>query len=478
MKIVSVGGGVVGLTTAMLLARDGHQVTVLERDAAGPPATPQGAWDDWERRGVNQFRLLHFIQPGYRGIAEREIPELLDDLTEAGALRLNILELVPEELSGGTRPTDAEFTALTGRRPVVEAAVAGRAARTDGIEIRRGAAVAGLVTSTAGTNGTSAPHVTAVRLENGEELEADLILDMGGRRSALPKWLEDIGAKPLHEELEDSGFAYYGRHFKSQDGSTPPIIGPLAMDYGSVSVLTLPADNGTWGCGIITVGGDAQLRGLRDPARWTAAMQTLPLHAHWVDGEPIDDIMYMTKIEDRRRRWVVDGEPVVTGVAPVADAWACTNPSLGRGVSIGAHHAVALRDLLRETDGSDTNPTADPHGFALAWQQRTDDTVGEWYEATLAYDRNRLAQAAALIEGKEFEADDVGWDRFHALGYGAGSDPDLFRAMFAIIGVLRPPSVVFGDPAVAAKVDAIGDSWKDAESLGPTRDEIVAIANA
>ena len=46
------------------------------------------------------------------------------------------------------------------------------------------------------------------------------------------------------EELEDVGFVYYGRHFRSADGTTPPIIGPLLQAYGTVSVLTLPADNG------------------------------------------------------------------------------------------------------------------------------------------------------------------------------------------------------------------------------------------
>jgi 2-polyprenyl-6-methoxyphenol hydroxylase-like FAD-dependent oxidoreductase len=43
---------------------------------------------------------------------------------------------------------------------------------------------------------------------------------------------------------------------------------------------------------------------------------------------------------------VVDGEPVITGLAALGDAWACTNPSLGRGASIGLLHACALRDLL------------------------------------------------------------------------------------------------------------------------------------
>ena len=39
-QIVVMGAGLNGLTTGMLLARDGHQVTVLERDAAGRAAVP------------------------------------------------------------------------------------------------------------------------------------------------------------------------------------------------------------------------------------------------------------------------------------------------------------------------------------------------------------------------------------------------------------------------------------------------------
>ena len=47
----------------------------------------------------------------------------------------------------------------------------------------------------------------------------------------------------------------------------------------------------------------------------------------------------MAKIEDRYHRFVVDGEPVATGVVAVGDAWACTNPSLGRGATLALVHA-------------------------------------------------------------------------------------------------------------------------------------------
>ncbi len=41
-EILVLGAGLGGLSTAMLLARDGHQVTVLERDPAEPPPAAAG----------------------------------------------------------------------------------------------------------------------------------------------------------------------------------------------------------------------------------------------------------------------------------------------------------------------------------------------------------------------------------------------------------------------------------------------------
>ncbi|MGH9017600.1 MAG: FAD-dependent oxidoreductase, partial [Acidimicrobiales bacterium] len=78
-SIVVTGGGMVGLVTAMLLADDGHQVTVIERDAAPPPPSAE-AWGQWTRRGVNQFRLLHFLHPRFRMEMARELPPLIGAL--------------------------------------------------------------------------------------------------------------------------------------------------------------------------------------------------------------------------------------------------------------------------------------------------------------------------------------------------------------------------------------------------------------
>ena len=88
-EIVVAGAGIGGLTAAMLLAKDGHTVTVLERDPEPPPATAEEAWAGWQRKGVSQFRLPHFFLARFRILLEAELPEVLPALDAAGALHIN-----------------------------------------------------------------------------------------------------------------------------------------------------------------------------------------------------------------------------------------------------------------------------------------------------------------------------------------------------------------------------------------------------
>ncbi len=464
-EVVVIGGGLTGQAAAMLLAADGHHVRVLERDPAPPAGSAAEAWDSWERRGVGQFRMLHYFLPRVRQIVEAELPAVAAELDADGALRRNPFEGMPESMSGGLRADDARFAVLTARRPVVEAAVARVAARTDGVEVLRGVAVRGLLTGDAATDGV--PHVVGVVTEAGDEVRADLVVDASGRRSALPRLLADIGARPIAEEHDDCGFVYYGRHFRSADGSVPPAFGPPLMHHDSVSVLTLPADNGTWGVGLVVSADDAPMRPTRDADVWTRTVGSFPLVAHWLDAEPITDIAVMAKIEDRHRAFVVDGVPVATGLAPVGDSWACTNPSVGRGASIGLLHVVELRDLLRRTG------TDDATGFAVAWHDATVEAVEPYYRDTVTFDRHRLAEVDAQIAGVPYETDDPAWVLGQGLGNASGRDPDLLRASVEIASLLARADDVFARPGVVERVRDLGAAGEPLP--GPSRAELLAL---
>ena len=57
--------------------------------------------------------------------------------------------------------------------------------------------------------------------------------------------------------------------------------------------------------------------------------------------------MAMGGVIDRYRSSTARRRPAL-GVLSVADAWACTNPSMGRGMSLGLAHAALLRRVVRE----------------------------------------------------------------------------------------------------------------------------------
>ena len=127
-RIIVLGGGVCGLSAGMMLARDGHEITVLERDADPVPESVEEAWEKWSRDGVTQFRMAHFLQPAGRAVLEEELPDVFAGLVAAGALRLDLLGLAPPNLTeGGPRAGDERFVTYTARRSTFEQ-VLGKAA--------------------------------------------------------------------------------------------------------------------------------------------------------------------------------------------------------------------------------------------------------------------------------------------------------------------------------------------------------------
>jgi 2-polyprenyl-6-methoxyphenol hydroxylase-like FAD-dependent oxidoreductase len=286
------------------------------------------------------------------------------------------------------------------------------------------------------------PQVVGVRTDTGD-VRASLVVDAGGRRSSVTRWIADTGGRAPLDERADSGFIYYGRHYR---GALPAGLDSMLSHNESVSLLTLPADNGTWGVGITTSARDRALRDLRHVPCWEAAMRCYPATAGWIDAEPITGISVMAGIEDRQRQLVVDSAPVVTGLVAVGDAWACTNPSLGRGASIGALHACVLRDVVAKEG------TADPDALVLRFAAETAATVAPYLDSTLSFDRHRLAEIEAAVAGEPYEPADPAWAMTRALGAGGREDPVVARALAMIASALALPGEVFSDPGVLGQV--------------------------
>ena len=124
-RIVVAGGGIIGLSMAMMLTKQGHEVTVLERDDGGVPGSPDEAWQAWDRHGVAQFRQPHYLHAAGRQVLDEALPEVTQALRGAGATAFDVLALMPPFITDrAPRDGDERFVTLTGRRPVIEYAVA------------------------------------------------------------------------------------------------------------------------------------------------------------------------------------------------------------------------------------------------------------------------------------------------------------------------------------------------------------------
>jgi 2-polyprenyl-6-methoxyphenol hydroxylase-like FAD-dependent oxidoreductase len=287
-----------------------------------------------------------------------------------------------------------------------------------------------------------------------------------GRRSRLPDWIAAVGARPPIEESEDSGFIYYTRFFRTT--GTPPVpLAPLLSALGSFSLLTLPADAQTWSVTVYVSSHDQAMKGLRDPERWSCVVGGCPRHAHWLDGEAITGVVPMAGIVDRFRRLVVDGVPVITGVVAVGDAWACTNPSLGRGIALGLLHAVVTSEVVAKHSG-------DPRALALAHDEETQARLTPWYRHTIGLDRARVASIQAQIEGVPLTlSDDPAAVVGRALPLAAVQDADVFRAFLEIVGVLTLPQEVLARPGLRERVLELAAGQDSPPIAAPSRTQLL-----
>ena len=469
-EVIICGGGICGLGTALLLARDGHEVTLLERDQDPLPESAEQAWGAWERKGVVQFRQPHNFMPGLREILEADLPDIQEALPQAGAYRWNFLaSVLPVLMDKSPRPIDDKLSCWTARRPAGEWVVAHAAENHPRIDLLRGVQVTGLLTGSPVRPGI--PHITGVRTADGSEISADIVIDAMGRRSKGPEWLTDVGARAPEETAEDCGFSYYTRYFS---GIPPTMIGPPLASIGSISLLRLPGDHDTWSVTIFAVTGDRPLKRLRHAAIWTKVVQACPLHAPWLEGQPITEILPMSGIMDRYRRFVVDGRPVATGFFAVADAWACTNPSAGRGLTVGFKHAVRLRDVLHTGD-------ANPYALAEEFHEITETEAAPWFWSQIADDRARIAEIMAVREGRQpAPPADEPARLMRDLDQFAPADPDIARAMLEYIGTLTPIQEIADRLDLRDKLAAVKQSVNDAPPPaipGPDRAQLLELVS-
>ena len=449
--MIVLGGGFAGLCSSLLLARDGHLVTLFEQDPV--VATPADQSVGWDRAGIPHFLQPHAFIPRGRSELRRHLPDVYDALLSVGAWDVDLRRKLP----GEPVATDEELQYVGVRRPVIEWALRQAALAEPFITVHGGASVQGVTTQDNRVTGA---------LVDGTTYDGALVVDALGRRTMTATWADS----------SDCGVVYYSRYFRIRDGAELPdgpwLLGPRG-DLGYFGYSTFPGDDRTFAALLAVPPRMPEWRALKDTNAWTTAVNLIPALRQWVDPElvePITDVLPMAGLRNTLRAYDPSA-PI--GLFPVGDAYCHTDPVLAHGLSFSLIHAAALVTALDEH--------ADLADAGAAYAAGTRPALRERYALATAVDGQRLRMWQGETVDLTSPDGDYALFSMVAAGAAAAVDPEVFRVFVRRIGLLDSTAVLDEDVAMQRRIEAVFADLRrrPRPAPGPPREDMVAaIASA
>ena len=464
------GGSAAGLFAALLLARAGHQVLVLERDCLQPASDVESAAAAAFRPSAPQIVQPHIVMARCRQLLIEHLPDVYAGLLAAGVAEAPLRTQMPDSLPDtAARPGDERLTPMMTRRSTVDWVLQRTAAAEPRVTVRFGVKVTGLLA--AGRVGGRPPHVAGVCTDWGD-LAADLVVDATGRRSPIDDWLTQAGARTTATWRAECGIAYFSRHYRVRPGAglPAPLVTRIVVALDEFLAGKWGGDHGTVQLVVAPLAADHRFRTVRDPQVFTAVLRTVPTYAAWLEVmDPITDVFPMAGLHNTLRRLVADGVPVATGLHAIGNSVCTTNPTLGRGLALALSSAADLADAIGEH-------AADPAAQALALDRLVGAHVVPFYHDQAAIDAARLAMMRHTIFGAPPPppAEKPGRVTYSQLRAAASWDPAAFRAFWKINGMVCPPNEVYTDPDVVARTrDTLRWHGTAPPAAQPTREQLL-----
>ena len=368
-----IGAGIAGLCAARTLADRFDRVVVLDRDELPDAAVP--------RRGVTQGGHGHvLLVAGQRALGEL-FDGLMDELVDGrrGALRPGHRPVVlplRRDLAG--EPSDLRL--VTFSRPLLELAIRRRVAELANVSISAGVSVAGLE----GAGG----RVTGARLDDGELIETDLIVDCTGRGARSNHWLAALGFPAPRTSEVKVGVGYATRFYRRSPGDL--LQGSAVFCLPSPPAekragLALPVEGDRW---LVSLGGWHE-DFPRDLPAFEQHARELPHPgiARLLERcEPVTELS-VVHYPTSRRRYFEELSELPGGYLALGDAICSFNPIYGQGMTCAALEAVGAGQagsVLIQVWPGGFGPAIDagPRLSARYYQQAAKIVATPWQFAT------------------------------------------------------------------------------------------------
>jgi len=419
VRIIVIGSGPSGMTAALLLARQDHEVVLVDRDRGPVHGSP------WKRLGVMQFHLPHAFRPQCREVLAARLPELYGALLDAGV--------------------EDRGDMLYARRGTFERAMWTHTTRQPGVQ-----RVTGLVERIDMVDGV-ATHVVV----DSEPLVGDLVVDASGR-SGRPS-----AAHRPEGTTHDADIAYAARQYELLPGaeSGPVNGGPgIVHELEGFVAMLFQQDAGTFTVLFVRSKHDDDLAVLRDTAAFDAAVGVLPDIGIWTDparSRPIDRIRSGTGIFNQYR----GQSTTVSNLLAIGDAVCTTNPMGARGVALGMQSAAVLADLVATTT---------PETWAAALDAWSLANQKVWHDDHVISDDARQA------EWRGDEPDPKGPISWMLVAAAAHErHPEWMTVLGPFFGMVAKPASL--DPLRTEVRAMLRDGWRPKSREGPTRLDLIDV---
>jgi 2-polyprenyl-6-methoxyphenol hydroxylase-like FAD-dependent oxidoreductase len=432
---IVIGGSIAGLMTAKVLADFFDRVTVLERDhLENQPET---------RKAIPQGNHYHALLLGGQQVLSSLYPGFIERLNQLGAVPYRLgKEVVWYRPDGKSylasamlrEPYDLGWEPHSQSRGLLERCIRQSTQEVNNINVESGVTVQALHHDNGGIRVVSYHDDTGMK-----SLDADLIVDAGGRSSNAARRLVEIGFKAPEETTIGVDFAYSSAKFRIPAHYNEPervhiFFAPAPHSPNGAFMGEI--EDGIWHLSLAGRFGNYPPHDLEGFFAFAKSLYTPRLYSLIRDAELISDIKHYrfpVSVHRHYERLTTFPERFLV----LGDAFCSFNPVYGQGMSAAALQVDALRKLLTrravESRGLD--------GLALEFFPEAAQVIATpWALAAaqdFAYPETKGIRPKNMQESARYLAE---------VGRLAVEDIDVRRLVTEVFHLVKPLSALFDEP--------------------------------